>query len=70
MNGGLGLDLSDNTAIGIIAYAVVAAIAGSIYVGAVIYGEWKRSRKIVAKPSMRSQNNSPYSNNAHYEKPS
>lgn len=44
INGGLGLRLADNTVAGEIAYSVVAAIAGSVYIATIVYGEWKESR--------------------------
>ena len=46
VNGGLGLELADNTSAGMIAYAVVAAIAGITYIAAIAYGERRRSRTV------------------------
>lgn len=44
VNGGLGLKLAQNTNGGIIAYAVVAGLAGLVYVTLVVWGMWKARR--------------------------
>lgn len=44
INGGLGLQLANNTRNGEIAYGVVAALVWLVYIAAIIIGERKRSR--------------------------
>lgn len=51
INGGLGLNLADNTTSGKIAYAVVAAIMFAAFVAASVYGEIKRARRKPTPPS-------------------
>ena len=65
VNGGLGLQLADNTSTGTIAYAVVAAVAGIAYIAAIVYSEWRRS-KISTKIAY--QDNSPRSEEMHTSK--
>lgn len=50
INGGLGLNLADNTTSGKIAYAVVAAVMFSAFVAASVYGEIKRARRQRSAP--------------------
>jgi hypothetical protein len=46
INGGLGIRLAGNASMGQkIAYAVVAAVMGLAYIGAIIYGELKRRKE-------------------------
>lgn len=47
VNGGLGLQLSDNTIGGEIAYGVVAGIVFIVYVAGAVYGEMKRKKNHV-----------------------
>lgn len=49
INGGLGLQLAQNTRSGEIAYGVIAAVVGLVYVAAIVIGEMKRKRN--APPS-------------------
>jgi len=45
VNGGLGLQLAGTQGSHIIAYAVVAAVMGFLYLASIIYGERKRSKR-------------------------
>ena len=65
VNGALGLELADNSTTGTIIYSVIAAIAGSVYIAAIVYGEWKRSR---AMPSLGQHNRSPQSEDVYVAK--
>jgi hypothetical protein len=45
VNGGLGLQLADAERSSVIAYAVVAAVMGLLYIASIVYGERKRSKR-------------------------
>lgn len=49
VNGGLGLQLAGAQGSSVIAYAVVAAVMGVLYIASIIYGERKRSRRTPAQ---------------------
>ena len=51
INGGLGLQLADNTHKGEVAYAVVAAVMYLLYVGSIVIGESKRRRAMTNYPA-------------------
>lgn len=65
VNGGLGLDLADNTSAGRIVYIVMAALAGVTYIAAIAYGEWRRT-KTMTKSTYHSR--SPHSEEDHVPK--
>ena len=65
VNGALGLELADNSPTGTIVYSVVAAIAGSVYIATIIYGEWKRSK---TTPSVVHHDRSPQSEDVYAAK--
>jgi len=46
VNGGLGLQLAGERGSSVIAYAVVAAVMGFLYIASIIYGERKRSKRV------------------------
>lgn len=50
INGGLGLQLADNTTAGEIAYGVIAGLVWLVYLGVAVYGEWRRhaDRKVLS----------------------
>ncbi|KAI6894972.1 hypothetical protein KC318_g11591 [Hortaea werneckii] len=50
INGGLGLRLANAEQAPIIAYAVIAAIVGVVYIAAVVFGEVRRKRKVQNEP--------------------
>lgn len=51
INGGLGLNLANNTTRGKIAYGIFAAVMFSAFVAASVYGEIKRARRQRSPPS-------------------
>ena len=46
INGGLGLQLAGARGSGVIAYAVIAAVMGLLYIVSIVYGERKRSKRL------------------------
>lgn len=75
INGGLGLQLADNSKSGEIAYGVIAAVVWLVYVASIIIGERKRSKnlppsyeKSIGLGHVRSASQSPPRNREWYGK--
>jgi hypothetical protein len=51
INGGLGLQLAGSRGSGVIAYSVIAAVMGLLYIASIVYGERKRSRRMSQQSS-------------------
>jgi hypothetical protein len=67
INGGLGLQLAGTQGSHVIAYAVVAAIMGLLYLASIVYGERKRSKRAPPPDYQMSQKESRGSGSRHYE---
>jgi hypothetical protein len=69
INGGLGLQLAGTQGSHVIAYAVVAAIMGLLYLASIVYGERKRSKRVPPPPDyqMSQKEQSRGSGSGHYE---
>ena len=55
INGGLGLQLAGTKGSYVIAYAVVAAVMGFLYLASIVYGERKRTKRAPSLDSQRGQ---------------
>jgi len=51
INGGLGLQLANNTTGGKIAYSVVAGISGTSFIGLIVWSEMRRRKERNEGPS-------------------
>jgi len=51
INGGLGLQLANNTTGGKIAYSVVAGISGTSFIGLIVWSEMRRRKERNESPS-------------------
>jgi hypothetical protein len=69
INGGLGLQLAGTQGSHVVAYAVVAAIMGLLYLASIVYGERKRSKRAPPPPDypMSQKYQGRRSGSGHYE---
>jgi len=71
INGGLGLQLAGVQGSSVIAYSVIAAVMGLLYIASIVYGERKRSKRVSqnSQPVYKEYHGRHHSDSSAYEVP-